>query len=99
MSQGYLSVAIWEPLPGKEDASLTTTRELNRLIAQKGYGHDQLYRAKDSAYLLLRQWNSEQAQKAALEDPELQRRWARLANEIRTVKVYEKLEAVDVEAR
>ncbi len=78
-----------------ESASLATMRELSGLIRKKRYGRDLLYRSSDSHYVLLRYWNSEESQKAALEDPELLRCWARLANEIRTVKVFEKLADVD----
>jgi len=93
MAQEYLSVAIWEPLPGMADASLTTIRELNSIVSAKGYGRDLLYRS-GSQYVLLRYWSSEQAGRAALEDAELLRCWARLGNEIQIVKVYEKLEEV-----
>jgi hypothetical protein len=95
MSQEYLSIAIWEPLPGMEAASLATIRELNAIVANKGYGRDLLYRAGDQ-YVLLRYWNSEQARASALEDPELLRCWSRLGNEIQILKVYEKLEEVGV---
>jgi hypothetical protein len=95
MSQEYLSVAIWEPLPGMEAASLTTIRELNAIIAKKGYGRDFLYRGGDS-YVLLRYWKSEQARLSAHEDPEMLRCWAKLGNEIQILKVYEKLEEVGV---
>jgi hypothetical protein len=91
MSQECLSVAIWEPLPGMETASLATIRELNAIIAKNGYGRDLLYRSGNS-YVLLRYWKSEQARVTAYEDPELLRCWARLGNEIQIVKVYEKLE-------
>lgn len=96
MSQEYLSIAIWEPLAGMEAASLATIRELNAIVASKGYGRDLLYRSGDSHYVLLRYWNSEQARNNALEDPELLRCWARLGNEIQILKVYEKLEEVGV---
>jgi hypothetical protein len=46
--------------------------------------------------VLLRYWNSEQARRAAQEDPELLRCWARLGNEIQILKVYEKLDEVVV---
>lgn len=95
MSQEFLSVAIWEPLPGMEAVSLATVRELGALVESKGYGRDLLYRG-GFQYVLLRYWNSEQARSAALEDPELLRCWARLGNEIQTLKVYEKLEEVGV---
>jgi hypothetical protein len=92
MSQEYLSLAMWEPLPGMEAASLATIRELSGIIASKSYGRDLLYRSAESHYVLLRHWNSEQARAAAQEDPEVLRCWARLGNEIQILKVYEKLE-------
>jgi hypothetical protein len=94
MSQEYLSVAIWEPLPGMAAASLATIHELNAIVAKKGYGRDLLYRSGDSHYVLLRYWSSEQARITAQEDPDILRCWARLGNEIKILKVYEKLEEV-----
>lgn len=91
MSEEYLSVAIWEPLPDQEAASLATLRELIAILARKGYSRDLLYRDGDHRYLLLRYWKSEDARRAAQEDPEVLRCWARLGNEIRIVKVFEKL--------
>jgi hypothetical protein len=96
MSQEYLSIAIWEALPGMEAASLSTIRELNAIVHAKGYGRDLLYRSSDSQYVLLRYWNSEQARATAQEDPEVLRCWARLGNEIQILKIYEKLEEVGV---
>lgn len=96
MSQEFLSIAIWRPVPGMGAASLTTIRELGALISSKKYGRDLLYRTSDSQYLLLRYWNSEEARQAAMEDPELLRRWARLGNEIQTLRVYEKLTTVNI---
>jgi hypothetical protein len=94
MSQEYLSIAIWEPLSGMESASLATMSELSMIVSNKEYGRDLLYRGGDSHYLLLRYWNSEQARSSAQEDPEILRCWARLGNEIKILKVYEKLEEV-----
>jgi hypothetical protein len=96
MSQEYLSIAIWEPLPGLEAVSLETMRELNSIVSRKQYGRDLLYRSSDAHYILLRYWNSEQARSTAQEDPEVLRCWARLGNEIKILKVYEKLQEVGV---
>ena len=97
MSQEYLSVAIWEPLPGMEAASLATIRELNAIVSeQRIRPRSSLPRAAILHYVLLRYWNSEQARRTAQEDPELLRCWARLGNEIQILKVYEKLEEVGV---
>ena len=96
MSQEYLSIAIWEPLPGLEAVSLETMRELNSIVSRKQYGRDLLYRSSDAHYILLRYWNSEQARSTAQEDPEVLRCWARLGNEIKILKVYEKLQEMGV---
>jgi hypothetical protein len=96
MSQEYLSIAIWEPLPDMEAAALETMRELENIVSRKQYGRDLLYRGNDSQYVLLRYWNSEEARSTAQEDPELLRCWARLGNEIKILKVYEKLEEIGV---
>jgi len=96
MSQEYLSIAIWEPLPGMEAVSVETMRELNSIVSRKQYGRDLLYRSSDAHYILLRYWDSEQARSTAQEDPEVLRCWARLGNEIKIVKVYEKLQEIGV---
>jgi quinol monooxygenase YgiN len=94
MPQEILSVAVWEPVPDHESASLATLRELSATLTTKGYGRDQLYRDREAHYVLLRYWKSEEARQAALEDPAMQRCWARLGNEIQIVKVYETLTEV-----
>jgi|SRR5579863_914517 len=91
MEQEILSVAVWEPIPDQEAASLVTLRELSSIVAAKGYGRDLLYRDRESHYVFLRFWTSETARRAALEDPDMLRCWARLGNEIQIVKVYETL--------
>ena len=98
MSDEILSVAIWTPVPGKEPASLATLRELSSIVASKGYGRDLLYSNRESQYVFLRYWKSEEARSAALEDPDMLRCWARLANEISIVKVYETLAEVGVDS-
>jgi hypothetical protein len=86
MSQEILSVAIFQPLPGHEQASLATMRALIAALSAGGYSRDLLYRDAKSDD------KSEAARRAALEDPEVLRCWAKLAHEIRTVKIYETLE-------
>lgn len=98
MAQEILSVAIWEPIRGMETASLATIRELMSTIAAKDYGRDLLYRDPESHYVLLRYWKSEETRRAALEDPDMLRCWARLGNEIQIVKVYETLAEVRLES-
>jgi quinol monooxygenase YgiN len=97
MPQEILSVAIFDPVPGKEEALLETFRDLTRIVATKGYGRDMLYRDRELHYVFLRYWKSEEARRAALEDPEMLRCWARLGNEIQIVKVYETLTEVPME--
>jgi quinol monooxygenase YgiN len=93
MPQEILSIAIFEPLPGHEEASLATMRALIAALSTGGYSRDVLYRdAKSRDHVLLRHWKSEESRRAALEDPEVLRCWAKLSHEIRTVKIYETLE-------
>jgi hypothetical protein len=96
MAQEILAVAVWEPLPEMEAASLVTLRELMSIVAAKGYGRDLLYRDSESHYVFLRYWKSEEARRAAQEDPDMLRCWARLGNEIQIVKVYETLSEVPI---
>jgi quinol monooxygenase YgiN len=94
MSDEIFSVAIFQPLPGHEEDSLATMRTLIAALSSGGYSRDSLYRDAKSRdeFILLRYWKSEEARRAALEDPEVLRCWAKLAHEIRIVKVYETLE-------
>ena len=94
MPQEILSVAFWTPVPDMEPASLATIRELNSIVAAKGYGRDFLYRDREGHYVFLRYWKSDEARRAAQEDPDMLRCWARLGNEIQIVKVYETLSEV-----
>jgi hypothetical protein len=94
MPHEILSVAIYEALPEMEAASLATIRELIAILSAKGYSRDLLYHSGQSEFVLLRYWKSEEARRTAQEDPEVQRRWAKLGNEIQILKVYEKLEDV-----
>lgn len=97
MAQEILSVAVWEPVQGMEAASLATLRELSSILSAKGYGRDLLYRDRESHYVLLRYWTSEEARRTAQEDPDMLRCWARLGNEIQIVKVYETLTEVPLD--
>ena len=94
MSGEILSVAVFVPLPGKEEDGLATVRELSSVLGAGGYSRDRLYRGRDGEYILVRFWKSDEARRAALEDPEAQRRWARLAHEIKIVKVHDSLEEI-----
>jgi hypothetical protein len=98
MPQQILSVAVWEPVPDMEAESLATLRELSAILTARGYGRDLLYRDRESHYVLVRHWQSEDARRAALEDPDMLRCWARLGNEIKIVKVYETLTEVSLDS-
>jgi hypothetical protein len=97
MPQEILSVAVWEPVPGMEAASLATVRELIAILSAKDYSRDLLYRDGESHYVLLRYWKSAESRRAAQEDPEMQRCWAKLGNEINIVRVYETLNEVPLD--
>jgi hypothetical protein len=94
MPDEILSVAVWDPVPEQEAASLATIRELIAILAAKDYSRDLLYRDRESHYVLLRYWKSEEARRTAQEDPDILRCWARLGNEIQIVRVYETLTEV-----
>jgi hypothetical protein len=94
MPDEILSIAVWDPVPEEEAASLATIRELIAILSAKGYSRDLLYRDRESHYVLLRYWKSEEARRTAQEDPDILRCWARLGNEIQIVKVYETLTEV-----
>ena len=90
------SLAIFELVDGHEAEALATLRELLAALAAKGHSRDSIHRQASTPqhYVLLRHWRSEEDRRAALEDPELQKIWARLGNQISIVSVYETLEAV-----
>jgi len=94
VSKEILSVAVFVPLEGHEQRALTTVRDLSGVLSGSGYSRDVLYRGAEGEYVLVRHWTSEEARRVALEDPEAQRRWAKLAHEIRILKVHESLEEV-----
>jgi len=89
-----LSIAVWKSVPSMESMSLATWNELTSIVTKKGYGRDLLYHDPEGQYILLRYWKSEDARRAAQEDPDMLRCWARLGNEIEIVKVYETLSEV-----
>ncbi len=96
MSGEIFSIAIYEPLPGLEQDSLLTIRSLMEALAKGGFSRDTLFRdtGPGGEYVLLRHWKSEEARRAAQEDPESLRCWAKLAQQIRTVRIYERLDEV-----
>ena len=100
MSDEILAVAIFEPLPGKEEDALHTLRALLKLLASKGYSRDLLYHDPNkNRYFALRYWASTEARTRAHEDPEVHAFWAKLGNEIKMLEVYEKVDEVRLEAK
>ncbi len=94
MSREVLSVAVYEPLPGREQDSLETMGLLLKVLSAAGFSRDFLY--KDSPqYVLLRYWKSERHAGRAYEDPEVQRCWAKLGMKF-VLKVFEVLEKVEL---
>ena len=87
------SIAIFETEDGQEAEALATLRDFFSVLAAKEYSRDSLHRSGTTPYhhVLLRHWRSEEARRSALEDPELQKFWARLGNLIRIVTIYETL--------
>jgi len=96
VSSEILSVAVFEPLPGQEEPALRTVKELSSVLAAGGYSRDLLYRATGGEYVLVRFWKSDESRRAALEDPNAQRCWAKLAHEIQILKVHESLEEIQL---
>ncbi len=96
MSQEILSVAIFDPLPGKEAAALATMRDLRAALSAGGYSRDRLYRDGNQQYVVVRYWKSDEARRAALEDPEVLRCLAKLSQEIEIVKIHEQLDEVEL---
>jgi hypothetical protein len=94
VAKEILSVAVFVPLVGQEEQALATVRELSGVLVAGGYSRDILYRGPEGEYVLVRHWKSDESRRAALEDPEAQRRWAKLAHEIRILKVHESLEEI-----
>jgi quinol monooxygenase YgiN len=96
MPQEILSVAVFEPRPGREQECLSAVRELAEILAAKQFSRDRLFRdsAEAHRYVLARYWASESARRQALEDPAALRCWARMADLINSIKVYESLEEV-----
>jgi hypothetical protein len=95
VSSEILSVEVFVPLPGHEEQALSTVRELSGVMAAGGYSRDVLYRSPDE-YVLVRFWKSDGSRRAALEDPNAQKCWAKLAHEIQILKVHESLEEIQL---
>jgi len=92
-----LSIAVFEPLEGREQEALETLRGLIGLLAEKKYSRDSLYRDRASRrYLDVRYWASEKARQDAHEDPQVHSYWARLGNLVRIEQVFETFDPVEL---
>src|SRR2546428_14034637 len=96
MAQEILSLASYELVSGQEEASLATMRDLVAGLAARGYSRDTLCRDGAGHYVLFRWWASEAMRRAAHEDADVLRGWAKLGNEIRVIKIYETLDEVSL---
>lgn len=95
-----LSIAVFEPLDGKEAEALDALRGLIQLLEEKNYSRDSLYRDRTSRrYLDLRYWTSEKARQDAHEDPQVHSYWARLGNLVRIEQVFETFDPVELPLR
>jgi quinol monooxygenase YgiN len=96
MPAEILSIAFIEPLPGKDDPSVSLLRELAATLASKGYSRDVIYRDRQDArrIVLLRYWAGDEARARAQEDPDVHRFWRQLALVCRVGPVYEALETI-----
>lgn len=97
MPKEILSIAIFEPRPGREESFKGSVRDLITALAKGGYCRDLLYRDLNfnNQYVLLRYWKSEESRRAALEDFEVLQCWSKIAEEIQTSKVYETLSELE----
>lgn len=92
-----LSIAVFEPLEGKEQEALETLRGLIGVLADKNYSRDSLYRDRASCrYLDVRYWTSEKARQDAHEDPHVHSYWARLGHLVRIEQVFETFDPVEL---
>ena len=96
MSQEILSLAILEPVAGKEEECVRFLEEFYKLLRSKGYSRDLLYRdAKHEKRLLnFRYWASEEMRREAQHDPDVHRFWQGLAEVCTITSIYETLEKI-----
>src|SRR5947209_3632571 len=96
MPKEIVSIAVFEPYPGEEQACLATLRELGEILGSHNLSRDVIYqdRAKQNCYVLIRHWTSDKAPREAQEDPAAQKCWARLGHQMTVLKVYESLDEV-----
>jgi quinol monooxygenase YgiN len=96
LTEQIVSVAVLEPLPGKEDELIAMLRELYTMMNAKGYCRDILRRDPERPDRLLhtRYWRSAATRAEAQADPEVHRYWLRLPELCTVPTVYENLETL-----
>lgn len=96
MSKEILSLAILEPVAGKEQECVQFLLEFYSLLHQKGYSRDLLYRdsKNDRRLLNFRYWVSEDMRREAQHDPDVHRYWQRLPEMCSISSIYETLEEI-----
>jgi hypothetical protein len=97
MSKEILSLAILEPVAGKEEECVKFLLEFYSVLRQKGYSRDLLYRDSkhESRLLNLRYWASEEMRREAQHDPDVHRYWQRLPDVCAISSIYETLEEIE----
>jgi hypothetical protein len=96
MSDEVISVAVLEPLPGKEEQLVATLREFYTMMHTKGYCRDALYRDEEHQDRLfhVRWWKSAELRSEAQIDPDVHRYWQLLPDLCTIPTVYEDLETL-----
>jgi hypothetical protein len=96
MSQEILSLAVLEPVAGKEDECVRFLKEFYGVLKQKGYSRDLLYHdAKHGGRLInLRYWVSEEMRREAQHDPDVHRYWQRLPEVCAITSIFQTLEEI-----
>ena len=93
-SSEILSLAILEPLAGKEQDCLTLLRDFYTVLDRKHYSRDLLYRDTKATnkFIHLRIWRSEEARSEAQQDPDVHHFWLRLPEVCNITTICETLE-------
>ncbi len=96
MSEEVMSVAVLEPLPGKEEELVATLREFYTMMYAKAYCTDALYRDEQRPDRLfhVRRWKSAETRSEAQADPDVHRYWQKLPDLCTIPIVYEDLQTL-----
>jgi quinol monooxygenase YgiN len=96
MSEELMSVAVLEPLPGKEEELVATLTEFYTMMHTKGYCTDALYRDGQEPDRLfhVRRWKSAETRSEAQTDPDVHRYWQMLPDLCTIPIVYEDLKTL-----